>query len=83
MAVREVLIEKQLIGADEARRQIEVLEYAHSGPRRQGRGPRPESIPPSRRGCWPMGVSAASSWASASTTTPASSCWRAPTRSTA
>ena len=35
--MRELLIEKRLIGADEIRRQIEVLDFAHAGARRQGR----------------------------------------------
>ena len=39
-AVRELLIEKRLFGADEIRRQIEVLDFAHAGARRQGGGAR-------------------------------------------
>ena len=58
IAVGELLVEKQLIGAGEIRRQIEVLDFAHAGAGREGRGeglgrPRLPSPPARKR---PRGV---------------------------
>ncbi len=37
-SVRELLVEKQLIGADEIRRMLEVMELPHPGAGRQSSG---------------------------------------------
>ena len=68
-AVRELLIEKKLFGADEIRHQIEVLDS-----RTPALGAKVVARawidPAFKRGCWPMAAPPARNSASASTTTP-------------
>src|ERR1700687_3494674 len=65
IAVRELLIERRLIGPDEIRRQIEVLDSRSPALGAKVVARAPGSIRRSALACWSTGARPARNWASA------------------